>query len=219
MAKKTKKAASKNAADAKKQNATAAEESGEEDEEEAAPTLKVDRAKAKEMLLNLGLKSSAKGDDAKVLGALNKLDDSDETADPGKHKKLFAKVIGANQNGIEIELTGDDDAPAEKAAKSNGKEKSNGKAAKPAKKGGKPKGEGPGRGPGVIGKIADILKAASKKNPVTKEDITKQLAKAFPQRSAESMAKTVNVQVPGRIAKEKGLNVRKEGKAYYVAKS
>jgi hypothetical protein len=67
--------------------------------------------------------------------------------------------------------------------------------------------------PGVIATIVELIKAG----PITKEQIVKQLAKRFPDRDAESMAKTVNVQIPGRIAKEKNLKlVEVEGKGWKV---
>jgi len=51
--------------------------------------------------------------------------------------------------------------------------------------------------------------AATKDKPLTKEALGEKLAKRFPDRSAESMMRTVNVQVPARLAKEKGVNVQK----------
>ncbi len=80
---------------------------------EVQATVTVDREKAREMLLNLGLKTAAKADDAKLIARLKSLDDSDETADPGKHKKLYARVVAANADGVEI--TFGDSEPAEEA--------------------------------------------------------------------------------------------------------
>jgi len=68
--------------------------------------------------------------------------------------------------------------------------------------------------PGVIATIVSIL--SSTKKGFTVEEITERLAKAFPERDAEGMSKTTKVQVGGRIQKEKGLNVVKEGKKYMI---
>jgi len=67
--------------------------------------------------------------------------------------------------------------------------------------------------PGVISTIIEVLK---KGKPVTKEAILAVLTKRFPDRSAESMSKTINVQVPNRIAKEQGIKVEKTKKGYVV---
>ncbi len=58
------------------------------------------------------------------------------------------------------------------------------------------------KGKGVIATIADSIQNAGKKG-VSKEDILKDLESAFPDRNPESMKKTINVQVPNRMSKEK----------------
>lgn len=69
------------------------------------------------------------------------------------------------------------------------------------------------KGPGVIATIVEVLK---KGKPVTKEAILAILVKRFPDRSAESMGKTINVQVPNRIAKEQKIKVEKTDKGYVI---
>jgi hypothetical protein len=69
------------------------------------------------------------------------------------------------------------------------------------------------KGPGVISTILEVLQ---KGKPVTKEAILAVLVKRFPDRSQESMGKTVNVQVPNRIAKEHKVKVEKTDKGYVI---
>jgi hypothetical protein len=194
----------------KAKQAEAAED--EEEDEESAGTCEIDREKARGLLEQIGLKNAAKADDAKILGRLKLLDGEDDTLDVGKFKKTYNKIVEANAAGAEIVLTGGDEE--EEEAPKKGAKKAEGKAA--PKKGGKKSGPGVGRGPGVIGEIAELLKKAKKNSPITKEEIVKHLAKKFPERSAESMKKTVAVQVPTRISAEKGLNVKKGDKGYYT---
>ena len=89
------------------------------------------------------------------------------------------------------------------------------KPAKPAAKkgGGGGKAKTP-RGEGVIATIAEILKKAPKAG-VTKAEIVAELSKRFPDRAPDSMTRTVNVQVPGRISREKGINVVNRGEGRY----
>ena len=77
----------------------------------------------------------------------------------------------------------------------------------------KAKAEKAPKGPGVISTILEVLQ---KGKPVTKEAILAVLVKRFPDRSQESMGKTVNVQVPNRIAKEHKVKVEKTDKGYVI---
>ena len=85
-------------------------------------------------------------------------------------------------------------AKAEKAAK----------AEKPAaaKKTGPKKAGGEGK-PGVIATIISLLQ----KGPITKADILAELVKTFPDREEKAMKSTINIQVPGRLIKDKSLDV------------
>jgi len=73
----------------------------------------------------------------------------------------------------------------------------------------KPAGE---KKPGII---ATIIKAITKKHR-TKKQILAKLEKAFPDRDASKMIKTVNVQVPSRLRKDKGLEIEKTDKGYKI---
>lgn len=62
------------------------------------------------------------------------------------------------------------------------------------------------KGPGVIASIVEFIS----EKPVSKETILKKLTKRFPERNPDSMKKTINVQVPNRIKKEKNESLTKK---------
>ena len=93
----------------------------------------------------------------------------------------------------------------EKAEKAEKKEKKE----KPAKK------EKEVKGPGVIKTIVSTIKDHG---PITKEQILEKLVKAFPERDAEAMKKTINVQVPNRINKEQDFQIENTDKGWKVVK-
>jgi len=68
------------------------------------------------------------------------------------------------------------------------------------------------KGPGVIATIQTLVSKATKKKPVSKVDLLVELEKAFPDRSSESMGKTIQAQLPKRMAKEKGMAIVKNEK-------
>lgn len=105
------------------------------------------------------------------------------------------------------------------AGKSN--KKGSAKKTKPAKKD-KTKKTKPTKGKSTkktskrnMGVIASIIKCISKK-PRSKKQILKILVKKFPERSEESMKKTVSLQVPTFLRKTKSLNVQRIDKKYFI---
>jgi hypothetical protein len=86
-------------------------------------------------------------------------------------------------------------------------------AKKPVKKAAAAK---PDKGPGVIASIVEFLQAASAKSALSKEALLGKLAKRFPDRSPDCMAKTINAQVPGRLRKERELDVQKNDDGYWI---
>jgi len=73
--------------------------------------------------------------------------------------------------------------------------------------------------PGVMGTIRNLLEGASKTNPITREEIWKELKKKFPDRSKDGMRVTVMAHVPTRlIAAGMDLKGTKE-EGYYIPKS
>jgi len=59
-------------------------------------------------------------------------------------------------------------------------------------------------GPGVI---ASILEFVTEFGPITKDEIVLKLSERFVDRDPVAMAKTVQVQLPKRMSKEKGINI------------
>lgn len=73
--------------------------------------------------------------------------------------------------------------------------------------------------PGVVLKIVETLRSASKKKPATKESILAVLVKAFPERDPKAMIKTVSSQVNGAMKAEKGIDVSTDGAGgYWISK-
>ena len=130
------------------------------------------------------------------------------------------------EEGAEVEQAVEEETPAGQKVKSkrpSGVPAQKTKAGAPAAKAGgaKPKAAKAAkvpteRKPGVISTILDILKAASEKAPVKKEDIVAKLAATFPDRDEDGMRKTVNVQVPTRLGSDKGVTVQKNENGYWV---
>lgn len=126
-----------------------------------------------------------------------------------------------DQDDDEVEEIKTESVP-EKSAKKEEKPK---KADKPTKeeKTDKPKGKKPEKakgksGKGIIATIVSLLENATKKQPITKAEIIDVLKKEFPDRDVRGMTRTVHVQVPGRISREKfKLGVTEDGKGFYKA--
>jgi hypothetical protein len=67
------------------------------------------------------------------------------------------------------------------------------------------------------GKAQPAKAKAEKKEPSEKKPgVIARLAKQFPEREEESMQKTINAQVPGRLRKEKDMNIDKNDKGYFL---
>ena len=69
------------------------------------------------------------------------------------------------------------------------------------------------KGKGVIYTIISLIKT---KGPITKEKIAKELEKKFPDRNADGMKKTLQIQLSGRLAKEKKLKIENTEKGYII---
>lgn len=65
--------------------------------------------------------------------------------------------------------------------------------------------------PGVIAAIFEMVKAG----PHSKEEILTKLITQFPDRSADSMKATVNVQLPNRMSKDKGVKIIRDDNSRY----
>lgn len=67
---------------------------------------------------------------------------------------------------------------------------------------------------GVIAKIQELIT----NNPLTEDEIVTALGKTFPDRPLEGMRKTVRVQLPNRMGKEKKIKIEKNDKGKYYVK-
>jgi len=92
--------------------------------------------------------------------------------------------------------------PKEEEAKKD-KKKVVKKEDRPEAKAGEKAREKKNKGPGVIATIISLLE----NGPITKEDMLKKLVAAFPDREEKAMKSTLNIQVPGRLTKDKELDV------------
>ncbi|MFA6335809.1 MAG: hypothetical protein WCX48_09735 [Bacteroidales bacterium] len=81
--------------------------------------------------------------------------------------------------------------------KDNKKKKSAGKTGKPEKK-----------GPGVIESILEFVTKAGEKG-VSKKAILAKLVARFPERAVDGMSKTINVQLPKRMSRERKIKIVK----------
>lgn len=64
------------------------------------------------------------------------------------------------------------------------------------------------KGPGVIETIAEVVSKAGEKG-VSKKAILAKLVQRFPDRATEGMSKTINVQLPKRMSRERKINIVK----------
>lgn len=135
-------------------------------------------------------------------------DDGDEDADDED-----ADTDSDEDEDESDEEEDEDDDVDEKPKKGKGKTP----PAKDKKSKGKAKGEAPPKKVGVVQCIVDALTAATEQKPVTKKGILAKLVKKFPDRDEDGMETTINVQVPNRLKTEKGLNIVKNEKGYYIA--
>jgi hypothetical protein len=82
-------------------------------------------------------------------------------------------------------------------------------AKKPAKLSGKTsKKSDEKKGPGVIESILEFVTKAGEKG-ITKTAILKKLELRFPDRASEGMSKTINVQLPKRMSRERKIKIVK----------
>jgi hypothetical protein len=101
---------------------------------------------------------------------------------------------------------------AECAAKAAEAKKSKTKTTKKKSTGDKPAGE---KKPGVIAAIFEMIKGA----PHSKAEILARLVAKFPDRDEKSMKATINVQLPGRMAKDKKVTIAKGEDGKYFVKA
>ena len=165
--------------------------------------LKVKEKAAKKLFKALKVKGYGLWKAAKLETALNQIEKYVDGADDleGDSLTLLKQVSEVLEAGGKVKVIPSPDSGTETEDEPK------------AKKAPKEKSE---RKPGVIDAIIEVLTNASAKKPVTKEEIVEALTEKFPDRDPEKMTKTVNTQVPGRLKDAKGLDVRKEGKGFWI---
>lgn len=176
--------------------------------------MKVELSKVTSLFLAIGVKSAgswtaerAKEKVAKLSSMVDK-ETAEKLAEDRDNTKTLKAILKAQKAEEEVEVVEDEEKPA-KAAKTDAKE---GKAAKRAGETGKEKrARNVGQGPGVISVIAEVVGEATEKKPVTRADILAVLTERFPSRDADAMNRTIGIQVPSRLKKEKEMDVRDNG--------
>ena len=83
---------------------------------------------------------------------------------------------------------------------------------------GKKAGKGEPKGPGVIATIFTLVSKSGKKG-ISKDEILGKLTEMFPDRAVNGMEKTINVQLPGRMSKEKKVSIKKLETGCFVLES
>jgi hypothetical protein len=143
---------------------------------------------------------------SKRVNAAGKLESmkGDEVELEGDVATLYDDLVSAVGKGKAVEVV--DDTPA---AGSNGKATKAGKTKKE-------KAPAAERGPGVIASILKFLQSGTAKKPVTKEDVHQKLIKLFPDRDADSMWSTINIQIPNRLRVDRGVHVNRNENGYWV---
>ena len=146
----------------------------------------------------------------------------------GKDCQIYATDEFSAENWITLKSLGivpvtEDGAPVEEPVAKK-KEKAGKEKTSKTEKSGKEKAEKKEKsakekkevkGPGVIKTIVSTIKDHG---PITKEQILEKLVKSFPERDAEAMKKTINVQVPNRINKEQNFQIENTDKGWKVVK-
>jgi len=149
------------------------------------------------MKTNDSKKGNLKNDQTNPLQtkALPKTESKTETKAPALDPEKEKAIKDAEKSVIEAEKVFADAKTKLSEAKSNLK-KLTGK---------KSKGE---KGPGVISTIFSLVSQSGKKG-ISKAEILEKLTEMFPDRATEGMEKTIGVQLPGRMSKERKVKIVK----------
>lgn len=192
--------------------------------------MKIKRSKLVSVFVALGAKSAGAWNDDRLqqkIQSVGKLYENavPEDEDTAKAARKLIKAV-TNNEAVEIEDDGGEPArpaktAAKKAAEAVGATEDEGDGGEVPADGGKKKGfpkkAGGTSGPGVIASLLEFLGKASAKKALTKPALLDKLCERFPDRDRDSMSKTVAVQIPGRLAKEKGVEVSGDSKAgFYI---
>jgi len=146
-------------------------------------------------------------------------DDEEEKKDekPKKKKKPIEKEDEDDEDEDEEDEEGledDDDDDEHPPQEEPVKEKKGEKKVKKEKKTATKKTEKKASGPGVISSIAEFIT----KSACTEDQLVEKLAKRFPDKDSERMRKTIKVQLPKRMNKERGMKIERNKKGAWTVK-
>lgn len=136
---------------------------------------------------------------------------------PAKKAKKEEKVEEEEEEADEQEDESEEEEEEEAKPAKGSKKKA--KKPLPSDKAAKNKKAVEKKGPGVIDHIIGCLKKATEKKPASKSDILAYVVDKLPDRDADKMQKTIAVQVPGRLIAQKGLDVQKNDKGFWIPKA
>lgn len=134
-------------------------------------------------------------------------DDEDEAPAPKKKAKVVEETEEdedeqtAEEKAEEID---DDEPPTPKKSKGGG-----------APKGTRPQSAGGDGKPGIIASLAEWMAKTTEEKPLSKKQLLDKLVIRFPDRDPDKMSKTIAVQVPNRLNRDKGLNLIKNSEGGY----
>lgn len=211
--------------------------------------MQVTESQARSLLVDVGFpmaQDDEKWDLKRLKKAIKNLPasvDEDKVPTEGDSKDLYDSICHAIDEGEEVTVTADEEAPAPPAKKKGKGTKVKEappveeKEEKPVSKAkGRPKKEAPpveekeeeeeatptknGRmkkGNGIIDTIAGMLTKASEKNPVTKDEMLDALIPEFPDHPKSSLLATITSQI-SKLKKERGFTIARIDKGYWAVK-
>lgn len=175
----------------------------------------------------LGFKTAPKWDVPRLEKKLIKLEGFIEGAKLDKKtQKRVNEILRIQKKGRKVIVFDPDDEAAGKsrgqdvkdaqmrAASKKSEKKTTAKRKTDKAAGKKPKRKEPKK-PGVIASILEFIQG----DPVSKKQLLSKLTKRFPDRPVDGMAKTIQAQLPNRMAKEKGIKIKVDGKGRFSTKS
>jgi len=180
--------------------------------------VKVSMKAAVKLFVDLGFPTAKKWSSSRLQKKVEGLPDIvDEDTDAGDSQPLLEQILTALDDGDGVDLVAHEDSvdvadvPDKKATKKAPKSAAKAPAKAPAEDNGKAP-----KKVGVIATIIECLNGATEKKPVDKPTILEGLVKRFPDRKAEGMMSTINIQVPSRLKTDKQIVVSKGEGGYWI---
>jgi len=183
--------------------------------EDEAPAKKKKTTKKKTTAKKAPAKKKAAAKEEEEYEDAEEEEEEEEEEEAPKPKRSRKKVAPKKAKAeVEEDVEDDEEEDDEEEAKPKSKKKAAAKKSNNKKATNKaPKTP---KAPGVIASIAEFLKKATGKKPISKDALCEKLAERFPERDPDSMMRTINVQVPNRLKSDKGLVVKKNDKGYWI---